>query len=115
MSFPRTRPRRLRATPAWRALVAETTLSAADLIYPLFVVPGKGSAIRSAACRRLPALGRRAGQGVRDRLGARRAGGDPVRHPRAQGRRRAREAYDDDGIVPRAIRGAQGGVPDLLV
>ena len=42
MSYPRSRPRRLRATPAWRALVAETTLSAADLVYPLFVVPGEG-------------------------------------------------------------------------
>ena len=34
------RPRRLRATPAIRELVAETTLSASNLIAPFFVVPG---------------------------------------------------------------------------
>ncbi|HEX4918205.1 MAG TPA: porphobilinogen synthase [Limnobacter sp.] len=35
-----TRPRRLRRTDALRRLVAETTLSANDFIYPVFVVPG---------------------------------------------------------------------------
>ncbi len=33
------RPRRLRTTPAMRALVRETTLQVEDLIYPLFIVP----------------------------------------------------------------------------
>jgi porphobilinogen synthase len=42
MSFPETRPRRLRRTPALRRLVRETTLSADNFIYPLFVCPGKG-------------------------------------------------------------------------
>ncbi len=37
MPFPTTRPRRLRATPALRALVAETSLRREDLIYPLFI------------------------------------------------------------------------------
>ncbi len=36
------RPRRLRRTAAIRALVRETRLSPDNLIYPLFVVPGKG-------------------------------------------------------------------------
>ena len=36
------RPRRLRTTPAMRALVRETTLQVEDLIYPLFIVPGTG-------------------------------------------------------------------------
>jgi porphobilinogen synthase len=36
------RPRRLRRTPALRRLARETRLHAADLIAPLFVVPGKG-------------------------------------------------------------------------
>ncbi|SUP42921.1 porphobilinogen synthase [Veillonella criceti] len=36
------RPRRLRTTPAMRALVQETTLQVEDMIYPLFVVPGTG-------------------------------------------------------------------------
>ncbi len=42
MEFPEYRPRRLRRTPAMRALIRETTLSASQLIYPLFVKFGKG-------------------------------------------------------------------------
>ena len=42
------RPRRLRATPALRAMVRETELNARDFIYPLFVRHGSGrSEIRS--------------------------------------------------------------------
>jgi porphobilinogen synthase len=42
MAFPTTRPRRLRASAPLRSLVAETRLAVADLVYPLFVVPGTG-------------------------------------------------------------------------
>jgi len=42
MSFPATRMRRLRRTEALRALVRETTLAPGDLVYPLFICPGKG-------------------------------------------------------------------------
>src|SRR4030067_36171 len=41
MAFPTTRLRRMRATEAHRRMVRETVLSADDLIYPLFVVPGR--------------------------------------------------------------------------
>ena len=40
--FPATRLRRLRRSPAIRALVAETTLSPADFIWPVFVRDGEG-------------------------------------------------------------------------
>ena len=40
MSFPVHRPRRLRKTDLLRGLVRETRLSAANLIYPMFVRPG---------------------------------------------------------------------------
>jgi porphobilinogen synthase len=40
--FPVTRLRRLRRTPELRAMLRETSLSAADLVYPLFVVEGNG-------------------------------------------------------------------------
>ncbi len=40
MPFPQTRPRRLRATRALRGLVRETSLSPADLVYPMFVAHG---------------------------------------------------------------------------
>ncbi|RJO62888.1 MAG: porphobilinogen synthase [Dehalococcoidia bacterium] len=39
--FPTLRPRRLRRTPALRALVRENSVDINDLIYPLFVVEGK--------------------------------------------------------------------------
>jgi porphobilinogen synthase len=42
MQFPTVRMRRLRRSPAIRAMVRETALDAGDLIYPLFVVPGTG-------------------------------------------------------------------------
>jgi porphobilinogen synthase len=40
MSFPTQRPRRLRRSEALRGLVRETRLTAAGLIYPMFVCPG---------------------------------------------------------------------------
>ena len=40
--FPASRPRRLRAAPAIRDLVAETALTPADLIWPVFVRGGEG-------------------------------------------------------------------------
>jgi len=42
MSFPEIRMRRLRRNEALRALVRETTLEPGDMIYPLFICPGKG-------------------------------------------------------------------------
>jgi porphobilinogen synthase len=42
MQFPQYRPRRLRANETIRAMVRETSLAPDDLIYPLFVKPGKG-------------------------------------------------------------------------
>lgn len=42
MQFPTYRPRRLRSNEVLRSMVRETTLDAADLIYPLFVEFGEG-------------------------------------------------------------------------
>ncbi|MFF7152845.1 porphobilinogen synthase [Streptomyces griseoaurantiacus] len=44
-SFPGTRPRRLRTTPAMRCMVAETRLHPADLILPAFVREGVGEPV----------------------------------------------------------------------
>ena len=41
MGFPVQRPRRLRRNALLREFARETDLSPADLIYPLFVVPGQ--------------------------------------------------------------------------
>ncbi|QIV95762.1 porphobilinogen synthase [Allofrancisella inopinata] len=42
MSFPISRPRRLRTSQNLRDMVAETSLSVDDLMYPIFVVHGQG-------------------------------------------------------------------------
>ncbi len=42
--FPIHRPRRLRSHPQLRRMVCENILTASDLIYPLFAVPGEGIA-----------------------------------------------------------------------
>jgi len=42
MIFPEYRARRLRRNETFRALVRETSISADHLVYPLFVMPGKG-------------------------------------------------------------------------
>ena len=49
MAFPTSRLRRLRTSNAMRRLVAEHSLSANDLVYPLFTCPGRGvkNAIKS--------------------------------------------------------------------
>ena len=47
--FPLERPRRLRRTPALRRLVAETTLTSADLIAPLFVAQAHSAPVPIAA------------------------------------------------------------------
>ncbi len=41
MIFPEYRPRRLRKNETFRALIRETHLSVSQLVYPLFIMPGK--------------------------------------------------------------------------
>jgi len=41
MSFPQTRFRRLRVNATMRRMVSEVRLSVDDLVYPMFVCPGK--------------------------------------------------------------------------
>lgn len=45
MYFPAYRPRRLRKNSAIRDLISETRLSTDDLIYPMFVMPGKNKKV----------------------------------------------------------------------
>jgi len=42
MIFPEYRPRRMRQNATLRAMIRETRLSPAQMIYPLFIMPGKG-------------------------------------------------------------------------
>ncbi len=115
MSFPEDRLRRLRRTPTWRRLVRETVLSADDLVFPMFVVPGENIATPITSMPGMAQLSvDRAVQEARDayELGipAVILFGLPV-HKDAEGS----EGYEPDGIVPRAIRAIKEESPDLLV
>jgi porphobilinogen synthase len=109
------RPRRLREKTLVRNLVRETTLAANDLMYPIFVVHGRG--VRDAI-RSMPGQSRLsidelvkeckdvAGMGIPAVL----LFGLPAhKDPRGS------EAYADDGIVQQAVRAVKDTVPDLLV
>ncbi len=114
-SFPSTRLRRNRATDFARRLVRENVLTTDDLIYPMFVIEGSGrrEAVASmpgverhsidelvAEARRAHALGIPAvalfpnvGQELRSSDGA--------------------EAWNPDGLVPRAVQALKDAVPEL--
>ena len=104
MTFPATRMRRLRATPALRALARETTLTARQLVAPLFVchgtnvrrpiasMPGHAQLSVDEAVREVEALAALGVGGVI--LFGIPAAKDAV----------GREAYDPKGIIPTALR-----------
>jgi porphobilinogen synthase len=114
MGFPEERPRRLRRTPALRALAREARLSPGQLIQPLFVVEGEG--IREPI-RSMPGIERfavdRVVEEVKEveRLGV--AGvilfGVPGRKDEL-----GSGAWDPDGVVQRALRRIKDAAPDLL-
>jgi porphobilinogen synthase len=115
MQFPAYRPRRLRKSEKLRQLIRETTLTAGNLIYPLFVGPGKNVVrpvssmpgvaqlsvdravveCRDAAALGIPAVILFGIPETKDALGS--------------------EASISDGVVQQAIRSIKDNVPDLLV
>jgi porphobilinogen synthase len=115
MNFPIYRPRRLRQNEKLRALIRETGLEPQNLIYPLFVGPGKDKAqpissmpgvaqlsVDRAAkeCAEVDALG----------IPAVILFGIPVEKDAV-----GSEAYDDHGVVQQAIRAVKEKVPEMLV
>jgi porphobilinogen synthase len=115
MPFPIQRPRRLRANESMRSLVRETRLDPAEFILPLFVCPGHGIRREIGSmpgnyqmsvdelmreCAEVQSLG----------IGGVILFGLPeTKDEMASG------AYDDDGIVQRAIRALKRELPRLLV
>lgn len=109
------RPRRLRTTPTMRRMVRETTLSAADLIYPLFVDETIDAPIAVAS---MPGVSRiplsQVGDAVREVEALGISGiilfGIPaVKDAVGSG------GWDENGIVQQAIRAAKAACPDISV
>ena len=115
MTYPTTRLRRLRATPALRAMRRETTLAASNLVAPLFVCHGTGVKRPVASMPghfqlSVDELVREGEAIARGGIGGVILFGIPAAKD-AEGR----EAYDENGIVPTALRALKKAVPDLLL
>ena len=110
------RPRRNRRTAGIRALVRETTLTAGDLIYPLFVhEKDVDEAIES-----MPGCTRWSLAGLVKEAGEAHALGIPavVLFPAIADEFKtsgAEECFNPDGLVPRAIKALKEAHPSLLV
>jgi porphobilinogen synthase len=115
MSFPTTRPRRLRATPVLRQMVRETTLAPDDFVYPMFVVHGQEvrreiksmpgvhqlsvdqavAEAQEAARLDIPSIVLFGVPAVKDAVGS--------------------ENFSDEGIVQQATRAIKDALPELIV
>ena len=115
MPFPIQRPRRLRANESIRSLVRETRLNHAEFILPLFVCPGEGirreiSSMPGNYQMSMDALTRECAEVQSLGIGGVILFGLPeTKDETASG------AYDDDGIVQRAVRALKRELPRLLV
>ena len=115
MSFPRHRPRRLRATPALRRLVAEHRLSPDDLVAPLFVREGIDEPQPIAS---LPGQVQHTRRSLRDEAAALAELGVPAvmlfgvparKDPQGS------EAWNPDGVLARALSDLRADLGDGMV
>src|ERR687892_698621 len=114
-TFPATRLRRFRRTAALRSLVRETRLSLDDFVYPLFAVPGEGverplEGLSGIAQRSVDRLCEEAADAHGAGIGAVLLFGIPEEKDEA-----GSGAYDEDGIVQRALRALRESVPELVL
>jgi len=114
MPFPATRLRRLRKTGVLRDLVRETTLTPADLVYPMFVQLGEGRSPVEA----MPGIDRVSISHAVEEAGEAHALGIPAVLPfgiPAEKDDQASGAYDDEGVVQLAVQALKEAHPELLV
>ncbi|MFO0746673.1 MAG: porphobilinogen synthase [Myxococcota bacterium] len=115
MSYPSSRPRRLRKSPGLRALVRETSLSVRSFVYPMFVVPGRGVrqpiASMPGQSRFSPDAAAEEVKRLQD-LGISSVllFGIPD-HKDALGT----SAYAKDGVIPQAVRAIAKAAPSLVI
>ncbi|WP_066807309.1 porphobilinogen synthase [Sphingomonas asaccharolytica] len=115
--YPATRLRRPRASAWSRRMHAETVLTAADLIWPLFIAEGQGIDEPIAS---LPGVSRWSVDGIVARAKEARDLGIPciALFPNTQPDRRTddgKEALNPDNLMCRAIRALKDAVPDIGV
>jgi porphobilinogen synthase len=115
MSFPDTRPRRLRRTPSLRRMVRETILAPDHFIYPLFVCPGKGvkneiSSLPGQFHFSVDMLAREAEEIAKLGIPAVILFGLPEKKDEV-----GSEAWHPEGVVQKAVRALKKAVPDLTV
>jgi porphobilinogen synthase len=115
MGFPTARPRRLRQSDTWRAMVRETELRVSDFIYPMFIVPG--TKVRRPVSS-MPGVAQFSVDEII--IEARKVAQSGVRaiilfsapdHKDPE----ASAFLDPQGLVPRAVDGIKSACPDLLV
>src|SRR5512138_257689 len=115
MAFPQDRPRRMRRTEALRRLVRETSLAPDDLVWPLFAVPGKK--VRNPVKSMPGVFQLSVDELVAEAQAGFEAGVRSVilfgvpEHKDAVGT----GAWDEAGIIPRAVRALKEQVPGLVV
>ena len=115
MAFPQVRPRRTRASDAWRRLVRETHLTPQALIYPLFVVPGR--ALRHPVSS-MPGIAQLSvDEAVKEVRAAEASGVAAVLLFAAPERKdsRASDAVDGQGLAASAITAIKEACPKVLV
>jgi porphobilinogen synthase len=115
MAFPATRMRRLRRTGLLRDLVRETELSAAHLVYPMFVELGTD---RRTPIEAMPGIERLSISHAVDEAGAVRELGIPavlLFGIPAEKDEQASGAYDEEGVVQLAVRAIKEAHPELVV
>ena len=115
--FPFVRMRRSRRTPSLRNLVAETTLSSADFIYPVFVLEGKG---RREEVPSMPGISRKSIDLLLEELAEVRDLGIPAVAlfpiiDQAKKTLDGSECANPEGLVQRTVRAIKETLPELTV
>ena len=115
--FPSIRMRRVRRSASLRALTAETRLTPADLIYPVFVLDGEG---RAEAVPSMPGVERKSIDGLLKDAKTAHALGIPAiaLFPVIEGNLKSPdgiECANPEGLVQRTVRAIKSELPELVV
>jgi porphobilinogen synthase len=116
-AYPRVRPRRMRARPALRDMMSETTFGPSDLILPLFVHDGGP---RDEPIASMPGVVRHHRASLVETAAAAWDLGIPAiaLFPKVADDKKsvaAKEAHNDEGLIPEVVRALKRQVPGLVV